>query len=45
LAYNIAQIGKPPEDIDISLLQHVSPIEWQNVIFYGQYVLNPDAIR
>jgi hypothetical protein len=33
------------EDIDISLLEHVSPIEWENVIFYGQYVLNPDNIH
>jgi hypothetical protein len=29
------------EDINISLLEHVSPIEWEN----GQYVLNPDDIR
>jgi len=33
------------EDIDIRLLEHVSPIEWENVILYGQYVLNPDDIR
>ena len=33
------------EDIDISLLEHVSPIEWENVILYGQYVLNSDDIR
>ena len=31
--------------INISLLEHVSPIEWENVILYGQYVLNPDDIR
>ena len=33
------------EDINISPLEHVSPIEWENVILYGQYVLNPDDIR
>jgi hypothetical protein len=33
------------EDISISLLEHVSPIEWENVILYGQYVLNPDDIH
>ena len=22
-----------------------NPIEWENVILYGQYVLNPDDIR
>jgi hypothetical protein len=34
-----------PVGINISLLEHVSPIEWENVILYGQYVLNPDDIR
>jgi hypothetical protein len=23
--------------IDLSLLEHVSPIEWDNVVLYGQY--------
>ena len=30
---------------DPDLLEHVSPIECENVILYGQYVLNPDDIR
>ena len=39
----VLKMGIPEgEDIDISLLEHVSPIEWENVILYGQYVLNPD---
>lgn len=33
------------EKIDVSLLEHVSPIEWDNVILYGQYVLDPGRIR
>jgi TnpA family transposase len=33
------------EDIDISLAQYVSPIEWDNVILYGQYVIDPARIR
>jgi hypothetical protein len=42
----VLKTGVPEgEDIDISLLEHVSPIEWENVILYGQYVLNPDQIR
>ena len=28
--------GAAEEDIDTRLLQHVSPIEWGNVILYGQ---------
>lgn len=31
--------------VDLSLLEHVSPIEWDNVVLYGQYVLNRKAIR
>ena len=38
-----------PEDdndkIDIALLEHVSPIEWDNVILYGQYVLDRSQVR
>ena len=31
---------KPEDDkIDVELLEHISPIEWDNVILYGQYVL------
>ena len=35
------------EGIDATLLQHVSPIEWDNVILYGQYVLDraPGPLR
>ncbi len=33
------------EGIDATLLQHVSPIEWDNVILYGQYVLDRDRVR
>jgi TnpA family transposase len=31
--------------IEVSLLEHVSPIEWDNVILYGQYVLDRGLIR
>ena len=42
----VLKMGIPEgEDINFSLLEHVSPIEWENVILYGQYVLNPDDIR
>ena len=33
------------EGIDVTLLQHVSPIEWDNVILYGQYVLDRARVR
>jgi hypothetical protein len=39
LQHRLLPLGDP------DLLEHVSPIEWENVILYGQYVLNPDDIR
>jgi len=39
--------GRQPENdtIDIAMLGHVSPIEWDNVILYGQYVLDRARVR
>jgi TnpA family transposase len=31
--------------IDLSLLEHVSPIEWNNVVLYGQYILDRKLVR
>ena len=31
--------------IDLSLLEHVSPIEWDNVVLYGQYILDRKLVR
>jgi TnpA family transposase len=31
--------------VDISLLAHISPIEWTNVILYGEYKLNRDLVK
>ena len=31
--------------IDISLLAYISPIEWTNVILYGEYKLNKELVR
>ena len=37
---------KPEDDkIDLALLEHISPIEWDNVILYGQYVLDRAQVR
>ncbi len=42
----VASECTPEEDgIDISLLEHVSPVEWQNVLLYGEYVIGPNLIR
>ena len=48
-AKEISRIVKDytPEEagIDLSLLTHISPIEWSNVILYGEYKLNRDLVR
>jgi TnpA family transposase len=31
--------------VDLSLLEHVSPVRWDNVILYGQYILNRTLVR
>jgi TnpA family transposase len=38
---------REPEDeaIDVEMLEHVSPIEWDNVILYGEYVLDRNRVR
>ena len=31
--------------IDLSLIEHISPITWENIILYGEYVINRKLIR
>ena len=31
--------------IDLKLMEHISPITWDNVILYGEYVLNRNLVR
>jgi hypothetical protein len=39
------ELGRLPNGIDLSLLEHVSPIEWDNVVLYGQYILDRKLVR
>jgi hypothetical protein len=32
-------------DVGLSLLEHVSPSGWDNVLLYGEYVLNRNLVR
>ena len=34
-----------PEEIDLSLLEHISPIGWDNIVLYGEYVIDKSLIR
>jgi TnpA family transposase len=31
--------------VDLSLMKHISPITWDNVILYGEYVLNKNLVK
>lgn len=31
--------------VDLSLVEHISPIGWENIILYGEYVLNRNLVR
>ena len=33
------------DGMDLSVLEHVSPIEWNNVVLYGQYILDRKLVR
>ena len=36
-----------PEEcgIDLAMLEHISPIEWENVLLYGEYVIKRRLIQ
>ncbi len=37
--------GDPEADgVDVSMLKHISPIEWSNVLLYGQHVIDRNLI-
>ena len=38
--YNLESKG-----LDLSLLKHISPVGWDNVILYGEYIINKSLIR
>jgi TnpA family transposase len=41
----IAECDPLGAGIELSLLEHVSPIEWENVLLYGEYVIDRDRIQ
>jgi hypothetical protein len=41
ISWVLSQCDPPVANgIDLSLLKRVSPIEWDNVVLYGQYILS-----
>ena len=44
ISYVINHKDPIENDIDLSQIQHISPIGWDNVVIYGQYVLNQNLV-
>jgi len=45
ISWAVSQGAPAADGIDLSLLDHVSPIEWDNVVLYGQYILDRKLVR
>ncbi len=41
----LSQCDPVANGVDLSLLEHVSPIESYNVVLYGQYILDRKVVR
>jgi len=41
----LTQQDPQADGIDTTLLSHVSPVGWENVLLYGEYVLNPNLVH
>lgn len=35
----------PEQNLDLAMLKHISPITWDNVILYGEYVIEESSIE
>jgi len=42
--HRVIQTNTLPDNMDLSLLSHISPVSWENVILYGDYVLNRKSV-
>jgi len=44
-ARELSRLSADPDfPFDRTLLQHVSPIQWHNIILYGEIRINPDKL-
>jgi hypothetical protein len=41
----LSQCDPIANGVDLARLEHVSPIEWDNVVLYGQYILDRKLVR
>ena len=45
ISWVVTEENAEQDGIDLALLEHVSPIEWENVLLYGEYVINKGLIQ
>ena len=45
ISWVLSQRNPVANGIDLSLLKSVSPIEWENILLYGQYNLDWKLVR
>jgi hypothetical protein len=43
--HRVILAADPQSEVDFTLVPHVSPIAWENVILYGEYVLDRSLIK
>ena len=36
---------EPGNNIDLSMTKHICPIAWENIILYGDYILNREKVK
>mgnify|MGYP006278963325 CR=1 FL=1 len=41
----VNQCNPSSENINLKLLEHISPISWDNILLYGEYVINKGLIK
>jgi hypothetical protein len=33
------------ENINLAMIEHISPIEWENIILYGEYIIDRNSVK
>lgn len=41
----IKECNPESEGINLDMLEHISPIEWENIILYGEYIINRNSVK
>lgn len=42
--HRVIENNKLPENINLNLISHISPVSWENIILYGDYILNRNKV-